>query len=113
MCPFIPYLKLGSLKIGSQTPELSQYTILDTTAIFYLYSAAAILVPTIVPFTIGIMKPTNDKLHAKADKYRLGSSDVKEDQEMEELFRKWKMMNTIRSLFPLTAAILGLWAVVS
>jgi hypothetical protein len=80
---------------------------------FYLYTAAAILVPVIVPFTIGIMKPTNDKLHAKADKYRLGASDVKEDQELEELLKRWTALNTVRSLFPLAATVVGLWAVVS
>jgi len=59
------------------------------------------------------MKPTNDKLHAKADRYRLGASDVKEDQELEDLLQKWTAMNTARSLFPLAAAVVGLWAVVS
>lgn len=78
-----------------------------------LYSLAAILVPAIIPFTIGIMKPTNDKLHAKADKYRLGASDVEEDQELEDLLKRWTVLNTVRSLFPLTAAVLGVWAIVS
>lgn len=86
---------------------------IDNTRTFYLYSAAAILVPAIVPFTFGIMKPTNDKLHAKAEKYRLGASEAKEDQELEDLLQKWTAMNTARSLFPLVAAVVGLWAVVS
>jgi len=96
-----------------RTPELFKHTILDSTRTFYLYSAAAILVPVIIPFTIGIMKPTNDKLHAKADKYRLGASDVKEDRELEDLLTKWTALNTVRSFFPLAAAVFGLWAVVS
>jgi hypothetical protein len=59
------------------------------------------------------MKPTNDKLLAKADKYRLRGSDVEEDQELENLLKRWTVLYTVRSLFPLTAAIMGLWAIVS
>jgi hypothetical protein len=70
-------------------------------------------VPVIVPFTIGVMKPTNDKLHAKADKYRLGASDMKEDQELEDLLKSWTALNIVRSLFPVAAAVVGIWAVVS
>lgn len=90
-----------------------KYTSLDSTTTFYLYVAAAMLVPAIIPFTLGVMLPTNDKLHAKADKYRLGFSEVKEDQELDHLLTKWIALNTVRSLFPLAAAVTALWAVIS
>lgn len=93
-----------------RTPELFKS---DSSGTFYLYTLATILVPVIVPYTLGIMKPTNDRLHARADKYRVVSWDVKEDEELEDLLTKWTALNTTRSLFPLMGAVVGLWAVLS
>lgn len=59
------------------------------------------------------MKPTNDQLNARADRYSLVGWDVKEDEELEDLLKKWTVLNTTRSLFPLAAAVVGLWAVIS
>lgn len=93
-----------------RTPELFRN---NSSTTFYLYSLAAILVPVIVPYTVGIMKPTNDQLHARADKYRLVAWDVKEDKELDDLLEKWTALNITRSLSPLAAAVVGLWAVIS
>jgi len=90
-----------------------KHTIPDTTQNLYLYTAAAILVTAIVPFTIGVMKPTNDKLFRKADVYSGSSVAGKEDPEMDQLLKKWATLNAIRSLFPGVASVLGLWAVIS
>ncbi|KAE9975167.1 hypothetical protein EG327_008534 [Venturia inaequalis] len=111
-----PYLAiLSSISFGylastvPRTPELFKN---NSSRTFYLYTLAAILVPVIVPYTVGVMKPTNDQLHARADKYRLVAWDVKEDEELDDLLKEWTALNITRSLPPLAAAVVGLWAVV-
>ncbi|TID22442.1 DUF1772-domain-containing protein [Venturia nashicola] len=112
-----PYLAIvSSISFGylastvPRTPELFKS---NSSRTFYLHTLAAILVPVIVPYTVGIMKPTNDELHARADRYRLVAWDVKEDEELDNLLKKWTALNMTRSLFPLAAAVVGLWAVMS
>jgi hypothetical protein len=75
-----------------------------------LYSAAAILVPAIVPFTLVVMKDTNGKLHQKA---KSTGVEVKEDSELTTLLSKWQLLNSTRALFPGLAAVLGMWAIVA
>jgi len=112
----IPALAFGYLALRvPKVPELFKYTSLDKTSIFYLYTAAAILTPAIAPWTILVMKPTNNRIFGKAEAYGRSSDDVqaKDDPELEGLLKRWMLLNAIRSLFPATAAVLGLWAVVS
>lgn len=85
-------------------------TSLDPRPAFSLYSAAAILVPAIVPFTIIFMKETNAKLHLKADS---SSVDAKRDGELFALLAKWQLLNSARALLPGIAAVLGLWGAVT
>ncbi|KAF2436130.1 DUF1772-domain-containing protein [Tothia fuscella] len=95
---------------AAKLPKVWYNTSLDPRPSFNLYSAAAVLVPAIVPFTLFIMKDTNAKLHHKANSM---STEVKDDSELTELLPKWKLLNNIRASFPGIAAILGLWAIVS
>jgi len=92
-----------------KAPALLKHTILNTDQTFYLYTAAAILVPAIVPWTLGVMGGTNDKLHEKAEM----DSEMKEDLELDNLISRWKVLNLGRAVFPALAAVLGLWTVVS
>lgn len=78
----------------------------------YLMSAAAVTTVLIVPWTILMMLPTNDLLDAKVAAAE-AKADIKEDSELTDLLKKWAGLNGIRSVFPLIAAISGLWAITS
>lgn len=68
-----------------------------------LYTAAAVLLPSIVPYTILLLKPINDKLTAMAN-----ISDMSERLETAHaLVDKWGTLNLIRSLLPLAGAVLA------
>lgn len=72
------------------------------------YAAAAGLTVGIVPFTLGLMMPTNNALLAVAG----GKKDVSL-AEVKVLLQRWQMLNNIRGLLPLTAAGVMLWDVFS
>ena len=55
-----------------------------------------------------IMKPTNDKLHKKADEH-----DSMSDSETRELIQKWKGMNYNRAVIALVGTVLGAIAISS
>lgn len=75
---------------------------LDPTSPFTLYIAAALAIPAIMPYTISVMQPTNDKLHKKAAK-----ADAVSDSETRQLLQKWKGMNYNRAAFVGLGAVLG------
>lgn len=79
----------------------------DPTAPSTLYAAAAILVPAIVPYTLAVMVPTNDRLMAKAK--GLGNMGL---QETRVLVEKWKGMNYVRAAMAGVATLLAGWATV-
>ncbi|KAJ9648949.1 hypothetical protein H2199_000862 [Coniosporium tulheliwenetii] len=89
---------------------------LDPTSVAYLYTAAAVLVPAIVPYTLLGMKAVNGALHAKADKLRTSSFDkpstASEDREVKELVGRWKVLNAVRALLAGVGAVAGVVAVV-
>ncbi|KIW86766.1 uncharacterized protein Z519_12552 [Cladophialophora bantiana CBS 173.52] len=78
------------------------------------YGSAAVLTLGIVPFTLIAMSSTNNKLmrHSEAlSKNPSASLQPSSDQEVDELVARWTVLNGIRSLFPLTGAILGVVAI--
>lgn len=89
---------------------------LDPSAAAYLYTAAAVLVPAIVPYTLLGMKAVNGALHAKADKLRTSSFDkpstASEDREVKELIGRWKVHNAVRAVLAGMGAVAGMVAVV-
>jgi len=66
-----------------------------------LFAAAAVLTVSIVPFTIVFMSSTNDKLLSFAKKEDLTTA---ENQESEALLKRWRYLNSVRSLLPLAGA---------
>ncbi|PGH16073.1 hypothetical protein AJ79_02053 [Helicocarpus griseus UAMH5409] len=76
-----------------------------------LYCTAGLLTLGIVPYTIAMMKTTNNALNEKAKAVqsepavKVGAGD-----ETEELVRKWTALNGVRSLFPLAGALVGAYA---
>ncbi|KAL9126707.1 MAG: hypothetical protein Q9217_004287 [Psora testacea] len=66
---------------------------------------AAIATLAIVPFTIIFAHSTIEKLMAASEKPAALS-----EEEMKDLVQQWSNFNTMRSLFPLFATAIGLWA---
>jgi hypothetical protein len=101
-----------------------------------LYLAAAAVSMAIVPYTLGVMMPTNRRLesHAKrgimAATYESAAAAEgkegilhiteeekakmeKEDDEIPGLMMKWAWMNVVRGFFPLLGAAIGATAALS
>ncbi|KAM3429362.1 hypothetical protein MY4824_007884 [Beauveria thailandica] len=72
------------------------------------YLVAAGLVVSIVPFTIIFMGSTNAALIGSAT----GSSPLQQAQALD-IIRKWGYLNLTRSVLPLTAAAVGLRALLN
>lgn len=53
------------------------------------------------------MKSTNDKLHRFAKKAEKEELSTYEIGESEQLLKRWGTLNAVRSLLPLTGAILA------
>ncbi|KAI4723765.1 DUF1772-domain-containing protein [Aureobasidium sp. EXF-10728] len=86
---------------------------------FTLYTAAAILVPSIVPYTVFLMSSVNNKLHEKASSLANASltdtaveSGAAQGETAHELLDKWATLNFGRSLLPLVGALAAGWAIV-
>lgn len=67
-----------------------------------LYGAAALVIPTIVPYTLLAMQPTNDSIAARAAK----AGDIS-DAQLKALVVKWSGMNYTRALLVSIGALLG------
>jgi hypothetical protein len=109
---FLPYNIDPAL--AAKLPTAWYSTPLDPRPSFNLYTAAAVLIPAIVPFTLIVIKKTNSKLFAKAEFYDTQSAaEKKEDEELAQLFKRWRVLNLIRACFPALGAVAGLWAVIA
>jgi hypothetical protein len=86
---------------------------------FKLFSAAAILVPSIIPYTVFLMSGINSKLQEKAASLANASltdtaveSGVAQGETAHELLDKWATLNLGRSFLPLLGTLLAGWAIV-
>lgn len=84
---------------------------------FKLNIAAAILFPSIVPFTLAFLKPTNDKLFEKETSLAGTSLDdkaaeagVTSGETTHALIDKWAMLNLARAAITGVGAIFAIWA---
>ena len=97
-----------------------------------LYLAAAAVSLVIVPYTFGVMMPTNRRLQSRAKRdIKAGYESAqaaegkegppyvseeeivkreKEDEEIPGLMIKWAWLNAIRGVFPLVGAAIGVTA---
>lgn len=59
------------------------------------YGLSALLVLSIVPYTLTVMKSTNGPLHEMAAKWYKSDSEIStsQDQEVDSLLGKWKVQN--------------------
>lgn len=70
---------------------------------FALYSAAAIVAPSIVPYTLTVMWPTILAIAAKAE----GKTDAPSEAETKALIKKWSGQNMHRAYMVGTATLMG------
>lgn len=71
-----------------------------------LFAVAAALTVGIVPYTVLLMKATNDKLLRFAKKAEKEELSALEGEESVQLLRRWTLLNGVRSLLPLTGAVI-------
>jgi hypothetical protein len=71
------------------------------------YATAGALTLAIVPFTFIFMAGTNQALMQVASGG--AAAAVVNDDSVRALFTKWAGMNVVRSLLPLSGAVLGIW----
>ena len=69
-----------------------------------LYSATDVLLPLIAPYTLTLMKSTNNALHLAADK---GTTDT---ARIRELLDTWWKLNAGRAALTGLATLLAIWA---
>ncbi|KAG6367966.1 hypothetical protein INS49_002166 [Diaporthe citri] len=72
------------------------------------YVGAAALTVGIVPFTVFFMDATNQALLGVA----AGTAGHLSAEAVRDLLVKWRVLNLVRSLFPLAGALLGLYELV-
>jgi len=88
-----------------------------------LFLTAALLVPSIIPWTIFAMRPTNNILLNRAKEADTASASVSattallnseaaEDKSTKALLDKWATLNLVRGVATAIASVLGIWAVV-
>ncbi len=104
------------LSYNSHTSSTSPFTS-NTASISYL--VAGLLSIGVMPFTLGIVMPTNNKLMRKAEEM---SALEKEDEVVEvglgeetahKLVDNWGVLNLVGGLMFTGSAVLGLWTALS
>ncbi|MBE3044688.1 DUF1772 domain-containing protein [Candidatus Bathyarchaeota archaeon] len=74
-----------------------------------LLAAAGATTLFIVPFTLGVMLPTNNALHGL--EARANAGEALKMEGLRALVVKWGWLHLVRSLFPLAGVLLGISAV--
>lgn len=74
------------------------------------YGTAAILTLGIVPFTLAVMAPTNNKLVQYSDKGGKEALAQAQNADIDGLISRWTTLNAVRSLLPLVGGLVGLLA---
>lgn len=87
---------------------------------FRLNLAATILLPSIVPFTLLVIGPTNNKLIAKKDEFAAAHAKGKaikantvDGETVHELMDKWATLNMARALLVAAGALCAVIAAVN
>ncbi|KAK5005120.1 hypothetical protein LTR28_008099 [Elasticomyces elasticus] len=112
------YQVRADISAASKVPQALSGTAIAPTTPFYLLTTSAVIIPAIVPYTLFLMKNTNNKLHAKAAKYRntiAGEKNIEagmpREETVEGLVSKWYWLNMLRAVMVGSGAAMGLVAV--
>ncbi|KAF2463248.1 uncharacterized protein BDR25DRAFT_307855 [Lindgomyces ingoldianus] len=92
----------------------------DTSSLpFKLNLAATIIFPSIIPYTLAFMKPTNNKLLSKADSLastelsnKAAEAGVTQSETVHALLDKWATLNLARALITCVGALCAVWAAI-
>ena len=85
----------------------------------YGYLAAGLLTVGIVPYTLAVIRPTNEKLLAKAKETKtLAITDEvveigQGNETAHKLVDNWGVLNLGRAVMVAAASMVGLWTVVN
>ncbi|KAK7181250.1 hypothetical protein DPSP01_003337 [Paraphaeosphaeria sporulosa] len=80
---------------------------------FKLNAAATLIIPAIMPFTVLVLKPINDKLFAKGDALALDEKaevGVAQEETTKALIDRWTKLHLVRTAITGVGAILAIWA---
>ncbi|KAF2668625.1 hypothetical protein BT63DRAFT_414606 [Microthyrium microscopicum] len=80
------------------------------TAALGLYTAAAVLAPSIAPYTLTVMAKTNAALDRKAEDAGVEDAAMEKEETVHGLVDYWASLNLVRGLMMLASAGLGAWA---
>ncbi|KAJ9112417.1 hypothetical protein QFC20_002205 [Naganishia adeliensis] len=72
-----------------------------------LYTICAAIIPTFVPYTLIMMKSTDEGL------IRAATDDKVDPTYVKKLFEKWYKLHIGRALILAISSVVGIWAVVS
>ncbi|KAF1985202.1 hypothetical protein K402DRAFT_405347 [Aulographum hederae CBS 113979] len=91
-----------------------------STSAFKFFTAAAVLSPTIIPFSLLVMGPVNDKLFKKADSLAntaitdsAAESGVAKEETVHGLIDKWATLNLGNAALTFASAVCAAWAVLN
>ncbi|KAF2092071.1 hypothetical protein K490DRAFT_32435 [Saccharata proteae CBS 121410] len=85
---------------------------------FKLYTAAAVLLPSCIPYTLLVMKPIQDKLCARADSLtaledEAAEAGIAQEDTVHGMVDKWATLNLGRTVINGVAALCVAWATIS
>ncbi|KAF2200729.1 hypothetical protein GQ43DRAFT_441288 [Delitschia confertaspora ATCC 74209] len=110
----------GLAAIGTATLAYVAYQEDPTSFPFKLNVAACLMLPSIVPYTLVVMAPTNKGLYSKASS--LASTDlsdksaetsIEREETVHALLDKWATLNLGRALVTLVGTAAAMWAAVN
>ncbi|KKY26509.1 hypothetical protein UCDDS831_g01169 [Diplodia seriata] len=80
---------------------------------FYLNALAAVAIPGIVPFTLLVIKPVNNKLmgYVESLEGKPSGEATLTEQDVESLIVKWNRLHAVRAVMTGVGAIAGLLAI--
>ncbi|KAH0255972.1 DUF1772-domain-containing protein, partial [Aureobasidium melanogenum] len=70
-----------------------------------LFAIAAVSTIAIVPFTIVLMRPTNNELLGLAARAQKDETSVAETKDVEGLLERWTALNRVRGVLPMVGAV--------
>ena len=84
---------------------------------FKFYTAAAVLIPSIIPYTLGLMIQMNNKLLGKADSLatteitdKTAEAGVTQEETVHALIDRWATLNLGRAIITGIGSLCALWA---
>ncbi|KIW01091.1 uncharacterized protein PV09_07378 [Verruconis gallopava] len=111
---------MAALGLGALFGYLAYREPSSSTSSFRLYAAAAVLLPSTVPYTMVLMQPINAKLLHRADTMAASAitdaaaeAGVVQEETAHALVDKWATLHLGRALIAAAGALSATWATLS